>query len=286
MPIAEYERGFGAILFEPTQANRELFGGLLSGQGIVTVGHRRFAPLSLIAPALDTGIDSGNVRSKLFYRENAVSRLLFPLIQGNQVIRYGVWWENPQARYRYVDVSYRADVRIKGTGRGGKMSGKGEYWRFRGPVENHHVDERLLMRQTEDEPFIGYINQRTGRVYTDNTIHTLLLTDEGRSSGMTYRYLLAVLNSTTLRQIYQAMTQEEGRVLAQVKTSVVNHLPIAVPSHSEVEQLDALVASIQRIHETMGLPLPLEASQRVIAVQQEIDEIVAQMYALSSPISE
>lgn len=66
IPASEYERSFAGIFFEPTEANRRLFSNLLSANGIVSFGERRFAPVKRVAPALDTGIDTGNVRRKLF----------------------------------------------------------------------------------------------------------------------------------------------------------------------------------------------------------------------------
>lgn len=280
VPVSEYERSFSAIFFEPTPENRRLFSMLLSAQDIVNMEGRRFVPLEKVAPALDTGIDTGNVRHKLFYREQPPNRKLPRLIQGRQVVRYGVWWENPEARYYYVDINYKPNPNRKGIGRGGKLSGRGEYWHFRGPIENHHVIERLLMRQTEDEPFVGYIYQGSERIYTDNTVHTLLLTDYGRKLGLTYRYLLAVLNSSTLRRIYQAIAQEEGRTLAQVKTTLVNRLPIALPSEEERRELESLVECIQQIYSDNGFPLPPDAAKRVAELGREIDERVAGLYSI------
>lgn len=190
-----------------------------------------------------------------------------------------MWWASPKAQYCYADVDYEADPSRKGIGRGGKPSGRGEYWRFRGAIENHHVVERLLMRQTEDEPFVGYIHQGEEHVYTDNTLHTLLLTQYGRDLGLGYRYLLAILNSSTLKRIYQAMAQEEGRTLAQVKTTIVNQLPIAVPSASERSELESLVLLIQRVQEEEGLPPSNEAEERIASLQTRIDRKVSAMYA-------
>ncbi|MHB1159834.1 MAG: Eco57I restriction-modification methylase domain-containing protein, partial [Chloroflexota bacterium] len=308
----EYERAFGSVFFEPTPAHRYLFGTLLAdepaevrqsgverglvprrpgagetpalpavaGAPVRPDGGRRFVRLGEVAPALDTGIHSGNVRHRLFYLDPAPGKELHRMLQGTQLLRYGVWWENPEARYRYVDVGYRPDPETKGVGRGGRPSGRGEYWHFCGSVENHHVAERLLMRQTGDDPFVGYLFQGQEQIYTDNTLHTLLLTDLGRQLGLSYRYLLALLNSGTLRWIYRALAQEEGRMLAQVKTAVVNRLPIAIPTEEECSQLEELAARIQALQEERGLPLTADAAREAAVIQNEMDEAVAELYGL------
>jgi tRNA1(Val) A37 N6-methylase TrmN6 len=203
IPQSEYRLAFKSIIFNPTTDNRGLFAQLLPLQEEAVVNGRRFAPLEIVAPALDTGIDSGNCRGQLFFEGAAPGRAR--MLQGIQVVRYGEWWANPDARFRYVNMNYVPDRTARGVGRGGKPSSRGEYWHFRGPESNHHVPERLLMRQTEDEPFVGYLYQGSERIYTDNTLHTLLLTPYAKSVGITYAYLLSVLNSRTAQHIYRAI---------------------------------------------------------------------------------
>lgn len=303
---SEYRQAFGAVFFDPTAENRRIFRDLLTASdtegsrpeterdhrldppphdsrdrgGERAVGVRRFVRLGEVAPALDTGIHSGNVRERLFYRDPVPDRPLHRLLQGTQVVRYGVWWDNPEARYRYVDLGYRIDPERKGTGRGGRPSARREYWHFCGSVENHHVVERLLMRQTGDAPLVGYLYQGQEQLYTDNTLHTLLLSQRGRELGFSYLYLLALLNSGPLARIYRALAQEEGRMLAQVKTAVANHLPLPVPKGGDADELETLVGEIQGIHRFHGLPLPPTAVERVAILQRAIDRLVGSLYGL------
>ncbi len=280
----EYRDAFGAIFFEPTEENRRIFRKLLVGRGSEVAASRqdghRFVQLGEVAPALDSGIHSGNVRGRLFYRDAVPGKRLHRLLQGIQLVRYGVWWDHPRARYRYVDLECRADPDVRGRGRGGKPSARGEYWHFCGAIENHHVEERLLMRQTGDAPFVGYLNQGTERMYTDNTVHTLLLTARGRDLGFTYRYLLALLNSGVVARIYRALAQEEGRVLAQVKTAVTNRLPLPIPDDGEREKLEGMVEEIQGIYRLRGFPLAWDAAERVAELRSSIDRRVAAQYGL------
>lgn len=102
---------------------------------------------------LDTGIHSGNVRSKIFFEENNGSR--HRLLQGKQIQRYSIQWDSPKAKYKFCDVNYEP-LPIPGIGRGGKPSKRNEYWHFCGDIENHHQPERLLMRQTDDDLIVAY----------------------------------------------------------------------------------------------------------------------------------
>lgn len=276
--VGDYRRALSNLFYEPSAENKALFETLLSATDIVSLNGAEFIPLELVAPALDTGVHSGNVRTRLFYAEPPEGRTLPRMLQGTQIVRYGSWWASPRARFRYVDVDYEADPDVAGVGRGGRPSGRGEYWHFCGPIENHHVEERLLMRQTEDEPFIGYIHQGEERVYTDNTLHTLLLTPLGKSLGLSLKYLMAILNSAKLREIYQAIVQEDGRALAQVKTTLVNRLPIRMALPEDKSALEAFVAEIMAIHESAGFPLSDDAEARIADIQAQIDERVDFLY--------
>jgi hypothetical protein len=277
---AQYEGSVGAVFFEPTAENSRLFTELLREGTPAGVAGREYLPLGDVAPALDTGIHSGNVRHKLFYRALPTGQVLPRLLQGTQMVRYGVWWDSPDARYRYVDVEFRPDPKQMGMGRGGRPSGRREYWRFSGPPENHLVPERILLRQTADEPFAGYLCQGDEVIYTDNTVHTLLLSEEGKARGLTYRYLLALLNSASLRWIYRAIAQERGRTLPQVKTGLVNRIPIALPRSAERGELEGLVSEIQGIHSERGFPLPEAAVARMATLQSSIDQKVSALYGL------
>ena len=128
---------------------------------------------------LDTGIDSGNVRSKIFFEENNGSR--HRLLQGKQIQRYSIQWDSPKAKYKFCDVNYEP-LPIPGIGRGGKPSKLDEYWDFRGDIENHHQPERLLMRQTDDDLIVAYHSEaELGHFYTDNTLHTILPKSQKRT---------------------------------------------------------------------------------------------------------
>lgn len=228
----------------------------------------RFVALGEVAPARDAGINSGNVRHRLFFAEHRPG--LHRLIQGRQLVRYAVQWDSPAAKYKWVDVAYQPDSGARGIGRGVRPSDRVESWGFRGPLEVHHAPERLFLRQTEDDLFAAYLCQDPLEpVYTDNTIFTLLLTDEGRALGLSYPYLLALLNSAFLNELYHVLSQEKGRSQAQVKVSYVNRLPVALGSPAQ----RAAIESAAR--EAMSAA---QAGKSTAAHQWRLDTLVQALY--------
>ncbi len=70
---------------------------------------------------LDTGIHSGNVRSKIFFEEDNGKR--HRLLQGKQIQKYSIQWNSLKAKYKFCDVKYEP-LPIPGIGKGGKPSVK------------------------------------------------------------------------------------------------------------------------------------------------------------------
>jgi type I restriction-modification system DNA methylase subunit len=217
---------------------------------------------------IDTGIHTGNVRKKLFYRE-ATPKIKDKLIQGRQIQRWVVWWDGPSAKYKYCDPNYQPKDSF-GIGRGGKSSSLKEYWGFSGNVENHFVSERVLIRQTADNIFGAYQSiKEDGQFYTDNTLFTVLLKDQGGC----LKYFLAILNSKMLNYIYKYLSMEEGKVLAQVKTELVEQLPIVYDRKREKE----VVALVDKLISTKRSNHEADVSE----VEKELDLLVCQIYGLS-----
>ena len=217
---------------------------------------------------LDTGIDSGNVRIKIFFKENNGRR--HRLLQGKQIQRYSLEWDSPKARYLFCDVDYEP-LPIPGIGRGGKPSKRNEYWKFRGNIENHHQPERLLMRQTDDDLIVAYHSEaKSGRFYTDNTLHTIL----PKSQKTNLKYFLALFNSRLLNFVYHAISQEQGKSQAQVKIGVVKKLPVVVPAEEEQRPIIALVDDILAAKAA-------DADADTAEKQKEIDKQVYALYNLT-----
>ncbi len=218
---------------------------------------------------IDTGIDSGNVREKMFFRE---LKPKFPdkLIQGRQIERWAVWWDSPSAKFKYCNPNYEPKDSY-GIGRGGKPSNLKEYWGYRrgGDVKNHFVPERVLIRQTADNIFGAYQSiDKDGQFYTDNTLFTVLLKEEGGS----LKYFLAILNSKILNYIYKYLSMEEGKVLAQVKTALVEQLPVVYDKKREKEVVSIVDELISRKRANHGCD--------VSDLEQKLDLLVCDIYGL------
>ena len=190
---------------------------------------------------IDTGIDSGNVREKMFFKEKSPIAK-DKLLQGRQIQRWAINWDSPNAKFKYCNPNYEPQDSF-GIGRGGKKSNLKEYWGYRrgGDVTNHFVPERVLLRQTSDSLYAAFQTiEEDGQFYTDNTLFTVLLrTDEG-----SLKYFLGILNSKLLNYVYQFLSSEEGKTLAQVKTGLVEQLPVVYEKSKEsklVKLVDALI---------------------------------------------
>jgi type I restriction-modification system DNA methylase subunit len=148
---------------------------------------------------MDTGIHSGNVRDKLFFYENSSGKLQ-KLIQGRQISKYRLLWDTPKAKYRFVNLNYKP-LDDYGSGRGGKKSPLKEYWHWVGSRENHELDLRIVIRQTDDEIIATIIDKNIdGQIYTDNTLFTAIPKGE---VDIYFLLIKGYLNSKTLNKIYQ-----------------------------------------------------------------------------------
>ena len=219
---------------------------------------------------IDTGIDSGNVRAKLFFAESS-PKATKKLLQGRQIQRWAIWWESPVAKYKYCDPTFvpRDDF---GVGRGGRVSDLKEYWSYRrgGDEKFHYVPERILMRQTADTIFAAYQSiEEDGQFYTDNTLFTVLLTGEG-----SLKYFLGVLNSKLINYVYQFLSSEEGKIFAAVKTGLVDQLPMVYDKKVETEVVkivDELINS-RRVNPVAD----------VSHLELKLDELVCDIFGLTS----
>ena len=228
-----------------------------------------FERIDSVCRILDTGIHSGNVRSKIFFKHNNGS--LHRLLQGRQISRYSLYWRNPKAQYFYCDTNYQC-LPIPGIGRGGKPSSKNEYWHFCGLQENHHQPERLLMRQSDDDLVVAYhCESEMGRFYTDNTLFTIL----PKENNADLKFLLGLFNSRLLNFLYHCIAQEKGKSQAQVKVKTVQSLPVAIPSDREQSFVIELVDKIIQAKD-------VNPDQDTRCWEVEIDQLIYQLYGLTS----
>ena len=218
---------------------------------------------------LDTGIHSGNVRHLIFF-EDEKRKGLSRLVQGRQIERWGIDWNSPNAKFKWCNPNYVPRDR-PGIGRGGKPSDGNEYWKFCADRKNHHKPERLLLRQSDDDLIAAWHSKAVHRqFYTDNTLFTILSKSlGGESHGL--KYAMALLNSRLLNSLYQFLSQEKGKTLAQIKTGLVKALPFV-----DAENTDEVVALVDKIIAAKHANPAADVSQ----LEGEIDAIVYRLYGL------
>jgi hypothetical protein len=226
---------------------------------------------------MDTGIHSGNVRDKLFFYDNPTGQWN-RLIQGRQIQRYALLWDSPVAKFRYCNPEYEP-LDVPGVGRKGSASKHNEYWGFCGPKSNHEKPERLLLRQSDDDLVVAYqCEQHDGRLYTDNTLFTLLLRP-GAPCVVPLKYVMGVLNSTPMNAFYHFLSMEKGKTLAQVKVDLVRGLPLAIAHVDRVVQLVDEVLALTRNRSRDRLS---EVQLQCNSLMHRIDDLVYSAYGLST----
>ncbi len=97
------------------------------------------------------------------------------------------------------------------------------------------------------------------------------------SSGVNAYYLAGLLNSSAMARTYRVFSQEEGRVMAQVKPTVLAQLPAVHPMHSRDQVIQKLVATVSMLAEHLhakGMSQELRAT-----TMTELDEAVEELFA-------
>jgi adenine-specific DNA-methyltransferase len=151
--------------------------------------------------------------------------------------------------------------------------------------------ERIFLK---DHKLLGVITEDTIKVALDDahTFATDGLYVFAVKNNVNVSYLMALLNSRLFVFVYRLLTLEEGRVLAQVKPTTLNQLPIrtinfAEPTDkwchdqivtrvSEIVTLNRYLGDGKTAHETMAL------QRQISAVDRQIDQLVYQLYGLTA----
>jgi len=100
------------------------------------------------------------------------------------------------------------------------------------------AEDVIILRQTGDSL---HATQNSKAYRTLDSVHNIKLKPEFRKfAGL----LVRVLNSGTINSIYQSITQEKGRALAQVKN--VNVFKVPIPNLEEIAKLEKKMNSIDK----------------------------------------
>jgi hypothetical protein len=100
------------------------------------------------------------------------------------------------------------------------------------------------------------------------------------SSGtFSYKYVLALLNSSLLEEFYQTITGEKGRGFAQVKLATIRQLPFYIPDFSNKRDKkvhDDITGDVRKI---MGLTKRARAGNKGAVLQKQIKGLMEQVNA-------
>jgi hypothetical protein len=103
------------------------------------------------------------------------------------------------------------------------------------------------------------------------------------ASGVDAYYLAGLLNSSVMARIYRVFSQEEGRVMAQVKPTVLAELP-AIHPNSEDKTVQELVSRISALAKSLHAKTLDHASH--VSTMTELDESVEKLFARAIALSE
>ena len=137
--------------------------------------------------------------------------------------------------------------------------------------------ERIVWRQTADKVIAAY---DTSGYYFKKSIHCGILRKEF-CDNIHYFYLLALLNSKYLNYLYVKLSNEKGRIFAQVKLNKIRQLPIPNVDIKEQRPFIALVDKVLSITESDDYLQNSQKQAKVKAFEVEIDQLVYKLYDLT-----
>jgi len=135
--------------------------------------------------------------------------------------------------------------------------------------------EKLLGVITADRPKVAV---DTEQLFALDGVFVLSPED-----GVDAYYLAGLLNSSVMTRIYRVFSQEEGRVMAQVKPTVLSELP-AVHPNSKDQTIKDLASAIAVLSKRLHTKNVDEVSRS--KMMAELDESVEQLFARAVAMSE
>ena len=135
--------------------------------------------------------------------------------------------------------------------------------------------QKIIIRQTADKITAAFDDKG---FFVLNSIHVLKLKDD---SPEEYKYVLGIINSKLCNFVYQQLTQEEGRVFAEVKPKNIRKLYILKIAEKQKHQI---IGVVSKIISTTRSEDYLENRTRQVqgrALEKQIDQMVYQLYGLT-----
>jgi hypothetical protein len=152
-------------------------------------------------------------------------------------------------------------------------------------------DEQIFLKKTkligvitEDEIIVALDDQQT---FATDGLYLFSVRE-----GISIQYVMGILNSCLLVFIYRLLALESGRVLAQVKPTLLTQLPIPALDFSNLKdearhkQMVTLVEQRMKLQKTLSsVSIPSEKSsleRQIAANDAQIDHLVYDLYGLTA----
>ena len=129
-------------------------------------------------------------------------------------------------------------------------------------------EPKIIIRQTSDKIIATFDSD--GHYVLNNVIVLKLKQD----SGFDKKFILGVLNSKLMNFIYQGLTNEKGRIFAEVKPKNIRKLPIPVVLKPQQIEIIRLVSEIMNIKRR-------NPDGNTNKSENKIDKIVYKLYGLN-----
>lgn len=101
--------------------------------------------------------------------------------------------------------------------------------------------------------------------------------------GVDPYYLAGFLNSALMAKVYRVFSQEEGRVMAQVKPTIIADLPLVSPQSGDAA-IDAVAVKISAMSKMLHSP-DLDVESRK-SLQDEMDNLVDELFVRATRLGE
>ena len=152
-----------------------------------------------------------------------------------------------------------------------KRKGTRPWWiLFRARQEEMFSSPKIVFRQTSDR-IVAAVDQ-SNNYYAIDSVNIGVLKPAYNKSA---KFFIGLLNSSLLNFFYREISQEQGRVLAQVKPQRLKMLPIVFGTD------DVRNAIILRVNQIEKIISANSKEYNIVQLTEEIDEIVYQLYGLT-----
>ncbi len=231
-----------------------------------------------VASGISTGGDKIFRISYNFMLENGFEQqIIHKVLKGREINKYQIEDTNHLLIYTHKKVEiekyphileYLKPFEKQLSGKRETKQGKLPWW----CLHWHRYAElfkgkKILIRQTSDK-LIAALD--TNSFYALNSLLILKLKSETQYN---LEFILAILNSKLCDFIYQQITQEEGRVFAEVKPQNIRKLYIPKIEEKDQQPFVALVDQILELK---------KAGKDTVPLENEIDRLVYRLYDLTA----